>query len=78
MTDDKLLLYCLLCSKRFSILDVRAGDYVPETQICIISYREMAQDPASCFGKQYDETAVECREFCPDRSVCKEWNGHSD
>lgn len=72
---DKKLLACLLCSKKFSIEDVRQGNYIPETGICTMCYREMAADLATCFGKQYDQEAVECQDFCPDKSVCKTWQG---
>jgi hypothetical protein len=70
---EKPLLACLLCSKKYSIVDIRNGRYFPETGICIMCYRRMAKDDGTCFAKQYDASAIECHEFCPDRRVCKEW-----
>ncbi len=76
----KQLLQCIDCNGRFSILDVMAGKYVVETGICASCYRLRQKHPDTCFGKKtkgrklgYDETEIECQEFCADRHVCKKF-----
>jgi hypothetical protein len=78
---------CVRCRQRYSLADTLAGDYRIETMICSPCYQEMQRLPReqSCFGKPgyvrnpynpqriygYRPRAIECRELCPDRIVCK-------
>jgi hypothetical protein len=78
--EDKQLLWCLLCSNRFTVRDAEEGRYRGGTGICMECYTSMAKSTKTCFGKQsgeglagYDESAEECLRFCPDRKVCKEF-----
>jgi len=75
---DKKLLWCLLCSQKFSVEDVQAGKYVIETGICMGCYKDLQKSITTCFGKTttgkrwgYDEETVECSRFCPDKEVCR-------
>jgi len=67
------VLECVRCYHRYSAADVKAGSFRLETMICSRCYTKMKQLPArlSCFGKGYRASAVECRELCPDKVVCK-------
>lgn len=82
----KPILSCLLCKRRYSRQDVEEGRYWPQTFVCSFCYARMQQAPiqVSCFGKTaevnhrtghrelgYDPEALECREVCPDREVCR-------
>jgi len=78
--EKKALLKCLICDEAFTLLDVRAGSYVGATGICIWCYLEMKEDTSTCFGKEtvgkvlgYDQEAIECQTFCPDKEVCQEF-----
>jgi hypothetical protein len=73
--EEKELLWCLLCNKRYSLRDVREGRYRGGTGICSTCYTSMAKSMDTCFGKiaWYDAEAEECGSFCPDRKVCKEF-----
>lgn len=87
--EQKELLWCLVCNEKFSIEDVSAGRYEAETGICTSCYKRMARDEKTCFGEEtsdarygYDEKTFECRDFCPDRRICKAfvqgWKRKSD
>lgn len=74
----KILLVCRLCAKMFSVREMLEGGLEPETGICRECYRKLQMETGTCFGKKtvgkrlgYDEEAVECREFCPDKRLCK-------
>lgn len=60
---------CVLCSKKFSMVDVEALNFFFPSQVCRGCYEAK---PVPCFGT-YDLTAEECTQFCPDRLVCFEW-----
>lgn len=79
----KGLLACRLCSKLFSAEEVLAGKFEPETGICLGCYQKLQEEVGTCFGKRtvgkrlgYEEGTIECREFCPDKTVCKQLVGH--
>ena len=65
-------LECVLCDHLFSEGDIQNFLFFPQTRICYNCYRKMQKaDPAiSCFGKQFDVMAEECRSLCPDRKLC--------
>ena len=74
-------LECLLCQRRYSFAEIKAGNYFLETMICAYCYRERQRAPraSSCFGKPgrirprqygYNPRALECSRLCPDREVC--------
>lgn len=83
--SKKPTLPCLLCSTRYSELDVTAGDFFVSTMICRSCYEKLQQQPytVSCFGKPnkvsgqtvtafgFDPKARECKFECPDRSICR-------
>jgi len=76
----KTLLWCFQCDRRFSILDVQEGHYFADTGICRECYGKMQKNPGTCFGKKtegrrlgYDETTIECKEFCPDKDACQKF-----
>lgn len=76
--ESKALLWCLLCSDRFSSDDVDEGRYFAQTGICTKCYTRMKKSDDTCFGKEngdgrygFDESTEECGEFCPDREVCR-------
>jgi hypothetical protein len=73
--ETKELLWCSLCSKKFSLSDIDTGRYFPETGICISCYSRMAKEVSGCFGKveKYDRETKECSTFCPDRKICKDF-----
>jgi hypothetical protein len=70
---DKKLLPCQSCGERFSVADVDAEAYFPETNVCAGCYGQMKEQPVSvsCFGKLYDANDPRCKMLCPDASVCK-------
>ena len=77
-------LECLICMERYSRDDVLTGLYRIETKVCSECYSRMqaAHHSKSCFAKPdfilldgtrllgYSPTARECRELCPDRTLC--------
>jgi len=69
------ILMCILCGRRFSVVDVRARRYFPSTHTCYICYTEGAgSNPERwCFGKptKYDPEAAACQRECPDRLICQ-------
>lgn len=74
----KNVLWCLLCGTRFGMISLLDGTYLADTGICKTCYRKMQEDQGTCFGKKsegrvlgYDEEAIECNEFCPDKKVCR-------
>lgn len=84
--DTFRALECILCSQRYSREDILSGMYQLETFICSPCYAKMQRAPyeVSCFGKTcgyiphlnkrlygYKEDAVECRDVCPDRNICR-------
>ena len=78
--EGKQLLWCLLCQNKFCIRDIEEGTYLAQTGICAECYGEMQKSSETCFGKEnkarvrgYDESTLECSQFCPDRKVCKEF-----
>lgn len=77
LIEQKDLLWCLICEEKFTLDDIPKR-YVGMTGICMACYSKMEQDASTCFGKEttegfygYDEATCECKEFCPDRVVCK-------
>jgi hypothetical protein len=79
------VLECVECSRLFCKEDVLAGLYRLETMICSYCYARHQQQPhhVSCFGKPtirlhdgslllgYNPKAIECKEWCLDRKVCR-------
>ena len=63
---------CVLCERPFTIVDVQLFNFFLANGLCYDCCRKMyKQDEAiSCFGKQYDPIAMECKKLCPDRKVC--------
>lgn len=86
MANDKIL-RCSLCTKRFSIEDVKEYRFFPETLTCFGCYQTLSKRDYSftCFGKQnkvsdtgkvikfgYDPGAsVDCSMHCPHRKICR-------
>lgn len=78
-------LECLICTERFSEEEILSGKYRLETMICSYCYSRLQRKPhhQSCFGKPttnlpdgkrllgYNAKALECKELCPDREVCR-------
>jgi len=85
--SSKPQLECLKCTKRYSAKSIQRGEYRLETFLCSNCYAQMQQQPysACCFGKPsytvtpenpqrqygYNPKAIECKQLCPDRQVCK-------
>lgn len=69
------LLECVECGGRLPLAAIPTGRYIVETMTCGMCYKRMAASPPSkyCFGKEYNEAAVECRIHCVDRMVCKQY-----
>jgi hypothetical protein len=79
------MLECVICFERYSEADIVAGRYWAEPAVCSECYALMQSRPysASCFGKPsvvnargkrllgYNPKAIECRQLCPDRAVCR-------
>lgn len=65
-------LTCSRCRKGFNIDDVLSYDFFVQNLMCFDCCERLMQfaPSVSCFGKQYDPDAVECKRFCPDRVVC--------
>jgi hypothetical protein len=65
-------LECVLCEGLYTEEDVLSLLFFSSTRVCYKCYKKLykAKEAISCFGKQYDGNAVECRELCPDRKVC--------
>ena len=77
-------LECLICRARYSREDVLNGLYQLATKVCSLCYGRMQASPhaSGCFGKTdmiqidgtrllgYSPDAVECRDLCPDRTLC--------
>src|SRR5437016_2479291 len=68
----QVLLECITCDETYTEVDVENFRYFPSTGVCYNCYRAMQKAPItiSCFGKEYDALANECRELCPDRKQC--------
>lgn len=67
-----VILECITCDELYTEIDVENFRFFPSTGVCYNCYRAMqkADTSISCFGKQYDALANECRELCPDRKLC--------
>lgn len=72
-------LECILCPELFSEYDILNNRFFPETRVCYNCYLKLQKSSydISCFGKKtknsnlgFDQMAVECREYCPDRKLC--------
>src|SRR5579864_99659 len=72
-------LECVLCTAVYTEHDVAILNFFPATRVCWVCYRKLQKSPfkVSCFGKKskdgnlgFDNMAVECREYCPDRRLC--------
>jgi hypothetical protein len=63
---------CILCPSRFTVDDIKAGQYFPSTGICLPCYKSMAANPVLCFGDKikYDTRTIACQQ-CPDERICK-------
>jgi hypothetical protein len=68
-------LECVECEGLFTLAQIRQGIFHPEPMVCRVCYDRMAAGTESCFGKEYDPTAVECRLHCPDRHQCAGYGG---
>lgn len=51
--------------------DVSVLGFDPRTMTCAGCLQQLYKSSDNCFGKRYDGTAVECRQFCMDRKLCK-------
>lgn len=83
---------CAVCSVRYSLRDVDAGDFQIDTLVCSACYRKMQlmDYSKSCFGKPtkrtpggrvywgFDPAADECSHLCPDRAACRRVMGLAD
>lgn len=80
---DVAVLECLLCRRGVTSEEVRLGLFQLSSNVCNQCYRKMQDSPyeKSCFGKVtivhpkrqlgYNPNAIECKELCPDRVVCR-------
>ena len=68
----QVLFDCVLCDGQFTEVDIANFIFFPSTRICYKCYRKMQKTATaiSCFGKQFDIMAEECRSLCPDRKLC--------
>ena len=57
---------------------MRSGKLDVRTLVCDDCYRVMVRSSESCFAKEYQATAIECRSLCPDRKVCPKWGKTTD
>lgn len=66
---------CLLCSKMYSLEDVKRGDYYVQTRICTSCYEKGTKIDVKvwCFGKKevFSSKRVECSTLCKDREICR-------
>ena len=83
--DPAKVLECLLCKERYSLEDIKQGNYHISTFVCSACYRRRQNMPyeKSCFGKPsiilngkyihygYSEEQPECKSLCLDRAVCR-------
>jgi hypothetical protein len=68
----KLQAECVLCETLYTEEDILSLLFFSATRICYRCYKKLyrSDKSISCFGKQYDPMALECRELCPDRKIC--------
>jgi hypothetical protein len=72
------ILECVLCSKRYSIQDVKSGNYFPSTGVCLGCYgqAQVGNKKLWCFGT-FQANAIECKTECPDKRICREFTNRS-
>lgn len=63
---------CTFCEKRFTEGDILKLNYFLDSRLCYECSKKLYKSDSyySCFGKQYEPLALECRLLCPDRKVC--------
>jgi hypothetical protein len=60
---------CVLCGVLYPVSE--AGKSIDvKTLVCSNCYEQQAVGSATCFAKDYDGDALECTQWCPDRTVC--------
>lgn len=65
---------CAICGKEFDETSRIKND----TGVCSLCYQELATDPKSCFGKQFEDEPLADKEdencsSCPDFAACVKW-----
>ncbi len=70
MSTDARIFPCVLCTRKFSMVDVEALAYFADSQVCRACYLQ-GRGPA-CLGR-YNKTEEACTRLCPDRRVCFQW-----
>lgn len=73
-----MLFSCSSCNNRFSVDDVKKGNFFPSTGKCSNCYLKLAKNKSQCFGKKkkYNASSVACGIECPDSTVCKSFVYH--
>jgi len=69
---------CSQCTNKFTLDDVKAGNYFPSTGVCAGCYGKTAKNKSRCFGKKkkYDPSSIACGIECQDEKICKAFIRH--
>lgn len=67
---------CVVCSNRYTLDDVKTGEYMPSTSVCLNCYKQMRDNKSSCFASdKYDIQVLACQE-CSDNRHCRAFVKH--